>query len=282
MRITLAHSPDADDAFMFYGLACRLVDTGRYEFQHVLADIQTLNEKAREGVYDVTALSAAAYPAAAANYQLLPCGASVGDGYGPVVVSARQIGAAELRDCRLAVPGLDTSAYAALRIFLHPSVPVVMVVPFDRIMECVSSGSADAGLLIHEGQLTFGAAGLHLIVDLGQWWTTETGLPLPLGVNAVRRSFPPEVKRELGWIMRQSIQYSLAHRDDALDYALPFARGLARSLADCFIGLYVNELSLDLGARGRAALDSFLHQCRTAQLLEPVTGPREPLDIANL
>jgi 1,4-dihydroxy-6-naphthoate synthase len=260
MRITLAHSPDADDAFMFYGIAKGLVDTRGLEFVHELKDIQTLNEAAREGVYDVTAISVAAYPEVADKYQILTCGASMGDGYGPIVVSARPMLAAELKDARLAIPGEKTSAYLALRLFMQPDKPNTGAVFFDDIPRAVLSGEYDAGVLIHEGQLTYADDGLHLIVDLGVWWKEKTDLPLPLGVNAVRRSLPNEVKVDIARVLHAGIKHSLDYREDALTYALSFGRGLETGKADRFVGMYVNEMTLDIGDAGKEAVRLFLKE----------------------
>lgn len=260
MEITLAHSPDADDAFMFYALASGHVDTGGLTFRHVLKDIQSLNAEAQAQAYDITALSVAAYPMLAAKYQLLTSGASMGDGYGPIIVSAKPMVREELASARIAIPGKLTSAYLALRIYMQPNEPQVEAVYFEDIGKRVLAGDFAAGMLIHEGQLTYAAEGLHLVEDLGVWWKRETGLPLPLGVNAVRLDLPEDLKLELARILKASIAYSLEHRQEALDYALSFGRGLERGKADTFVGMYVNDYTLDLGASGRQTIQLFLER----------------------
>lgn len=260
MRITLAHSPDADDAFMFYGIAKGLVDTRGLEFVHELKDIQTLNKAALEGIYDVTALSVAAYPEVADKYQILTCGASMGDGYGPIVVSARPMSLEELKDVRIAIPGEKTSAFLALRLFLRPNEPNASEVFFDDITRAVLAGEHAAGVLIHEGQLTYAHEGLHLIVDLGRWWKEKTGLPLPLGVNAVRRSLRNKVKANIARVLQAGIKHSLDNRKDALAYALSFGRGVETGKADRFVGMYVNEMTLNLGDTGKKAVCLFLKE----------------------
>lgn len=260
MEITIAHSPDADDAFMFYGLAKGLVDTGSLVFRHALKDIQALNAEAQAGTYDVTALSVAAYPSLADKYQLLASGASMGDGYGPIVVSAQPMAQEELAGARIAIPGKLTSAYLTLRIYMQPNEPEVEPVYFEDIGRRVSAGDFAAGVLIHEGQLTYASEGLFLVEDLGAWWKQETGLPLPLGVNAVKRDLPEGLKLELARILKASIAYSLEHRQEALDYALSFGRGLERRKADTFVGMYVNDYTLDIGKIGRDAIKAFLEK----------------------
>lgn len=260
MEITLAHSPDADDAFMFYALASGHIDTGGLSFRHVLKDIQSLNAEAQAQAYDITALSVAAYPMLAAKYQLLTSGASMGDGYGPIIVSAKPMAREELAGARIAIPGKLTSAYLALRIYMQPDEPQVEAVYFEDIGKRVLAGDFASGVLIHEGQLTYAAEGLHLVEDLGLWWKRETGLPLPLGVNAVKRDFPDNLKIELARILKASISYSLEYRQEALDYALSFGRGLERRKADTFVGMYVNDYTLDLGASGRQAVQLFLER----------------------
>ena len=258
-EIKVAHSPDSDDAFMFYALATDKLDTGELHFTHVLRDIQSLNQVAmttRE--YDVTAVSFHAYAYIADNYILLPHGASIGDGYGPIVVARDKFPAEELKSRRIAGPGTLTSAYLALR--LHTPEFEFGVVPFDEIIGAVLSGEYDAGLLIHEGQLTFGTLGLHLITDLGVWWQEKTGLPLPLGGNVVRRDLGHDVIIRVSRLLRQSIQYALDHRNAALEYALRYGRDLDTGLADRFVGMYVNHWTLDYGERGRAAVRELLRQ----------------------
>lgn len=238
-NFTIAHSPDADDAFMFYALATRRVESDLLEFRHVLKDIQTLNQDARKGRYDMTAISYHAYPYVADRYMLTAAGSSVGDGYGPIVVAAGDMGPGDLAGKRIAVPGLMTTAYLALRLYEPDFDPVVC--DFDRILEVVGAGEVDAGVVIHEGQLTFGRSGLTGVVDLGEWWKRTQGLPLPLGCNCILRSLPEEVRREARRKLSQTIQFSLDHRTEALEYALQFSRGLETGLADRFVGMYVNE-----------------------------------------
>ena len=256
--ITVAHSPDSDDAFMFYALATNKLDTGDLRFQHVLQDIQTLNEEARKGTYEVTAISFHAYAYVADKYVLLPHGASIGDNYGPVVIAREPTAPSALAGLKIAVPGTLTSAFLALRL-ITPDVRYE-VVPFDQIIEAVQSGRYDAGLLIHEGQLFYEAMGLHKIIDLGEWWHQETGLPLPMGGNAIRRDLGPEVIKQVSQRLRESIRYSLDHREDALQYAMQFARDMDPELADRFVALWVNDLTLDYGDRGREAVQRFLSE----------------------
>lgn len=254
--ITVAHSPDSDDAFMFYGLATNKLDTGDLGFSHVLKDIQTLNEEAFRGTYDVTAVSFHAYAYIADKYILLPHGASIGDNYGPVLVSREPAKAADISSLKIAIPGELTSAFLALRIF-NPDFQYE-VVPFDKIIETVQTGRCDAGLLIHEGQLFYESIGLHKILDLGEWWHERTGLPLPMGGNAIRRELGPEIIRLVSNCLRESIRYSLANREDALEYAMQFARDMDSSLADRFVTMWVNDLTLDYTDRGREAVQRML------------------------
>lgn len=256
--ITVAHSPDSDDAFMFYALATNKLDTGGIRFQHVLQDIQTLNEQARLGTYEVTAISFHAYAYVADQYALLPHGASIGDNYGPVVIAREPLTLAALAGLKVAVPGRLTSAFLALRLIV-PEVKYE-VVPFDQIIEAVQSGDCDAGLLIHEGQLFYESMGLHKILDLGEWWHQQTGLPLPMGGNAIRRDLGPEVIKQVSHSLRESIRYSLDHREDALQYAMQFARDMDPELADRFVAMWVNDLTLDYGDRGREAVQRFLDE----------------------
>jgi 1,4-dihydroxy-6-naphthoate synthase len=257
--ISLAHSPDSDDAFMFYALATHKLETGGIEFDHVLKDIQTLNEEARKGTYDVTAISFHAYAYVADKYALLPHGASIGDNYGPILVSNDELDPSALSNLTIAVPGTLTSAFLALRIF-NPDFKYE-VVPFDQIIEAVNKGQCDAGLLIHEGQLFYHNLGLHKVLDLGEWWHEHTGgLPLPMGGNAIRRDLGPELIAEVSALLHESIRYSLDHREDALQYALQFARDMDPALADRFVGMWVNELTLDYGERGRAAVRRLLSE----------------------
>jgi 1,4-dihydroxy-6-naphthoate synthase len=258
MKIRLGHSPDPDDAFMFWALASGEVDPRGFEFEHVLRDIQTLNEWALEGRLEVTAISLHSYPFVQERYVLLPHGASMGAGYGPIVVSREPLSDDELRRIEVAVPGRMTTAFLALRLRLGDF--QWREVPFDQIMDEVVSGRADAGLLIHEGQLTYGAAGLRKLIDLGEWWLDETGLPLPLGVNVARRDLGPKVLRGLSTVLADSIRAGLENRERALEYALQFGRGLDDDLADRFVGMYVNELTEDYGEEGRRAVRELLRR----------------------
>ena len=254
--ITVAHSPDSDDAFMFYGLATNKLDTGSLNFTHVLKDIQTLNEEAFRGTYDVTAVSFHAYAYIADKYLLLPHGASIGDNYGPILVSREPVKAADISTLKIAVPGTLTSAFLALRIFNADF--KYEVVPFDKIIDAVKSGQCDAGLLIHEGQLFYESIGLHKVLDLGEWWHERTGLPLPMGGNVIRRELGPEIIRQVSHCLSESIRYSLANRDDALAYAMQFARDMDTDLADRFVAMWVNDLTLDYTDRGREAVQRML------------------------
>jgi 1,4-dihydroxy-6-naphthoate synthase len=257
-KITIAHSPDSDDAFMFYALATNKVRVPGLRFTHTLRDIETLNRKAGEGegLYDVTAISFHAYPYIQENYALLPSGGSVGDGYGPMIVSTRAYSQDEIKSKRIAVPGKLTTAYLVLNLFA-PGVETE-VVPFDQIIPQVKLGNFEAGLIIHEGQLTYDRSGLYRVVDLGKWWHKVTGLPLPLGGNAIRRSLGPQLISSVSNALRESIQYALDHRGEALAYALQFARDLDPQLADKFVGMYVNERTLDYGPDGREAVRRLL------------------------
>jgi 1,4-dihydroxy-6-naphthoate synthase len=263
--VTIAHSPDSDDAFMFYGLAKGRIDTGGLEVAHVLKDIQGLNEDARAGRYEVTAISFHAYPYVADRYALMPCGGSIGDGYGPLLVAREPLAPEAVAGCVVAIPGVLTSAYLVLALFA-PGV-ATRVVPFDRILDEVEEGRADVGLIIHEGQLTFGGHGLHKVLDLGAWWKAQTGLPLPLGGNAVRRDLGPELMARLTRLVRESVRHSLGHRREALEYALGFARGMDPGVADRFVGMWVNDLTLDCGARGRLAVQTFLDRGHAAGVI---------------
>jgi 1,4-dihydroxy-6-naphthoate synthase len=264
-RLSLAHSPDSDDAFMFYGLASGRVDSGDVELEHVLCDIETLNRAAREGRHDVTAISFHAWPSVADLYALMPCGGSIGDGYGPLVVARAPLSPEDITRREVAVPGTLTTAYLALKLFA-PGVRT-RVVPFDRILDEVREGRADAGLVIHEGQLTFGGHGLHRVVDLGEWWKRETGLPLPLGGNAVRRALGADLMRALTRLVRETVRYSLAHRDEALRHAMSFARGMERQVADRFVGMWVNEMTVDCGEVGRRAVQTLLDRGHEAGVI---------------
>jgi 1,4-dihydroxy-6-naphthoate synthase len=265
MKLSLAHSPDSDDAFMFYGLARGMVDTGGLEIEHVLGDIESLNRAAREGRHEVTAISFHAYPYVAERYALMPCGGSIGDGYGPLVVGREGIAREEIGDRLVAVPGTLTTAFLALKLFAPRA--RTRVVPFDRILDEVSEGRADLGLVIHEGQLTYGGSGLHKVLDLGAWWKEETGLPLPLGGNAVRRDLGPAMMARLTRLVRETVRYSLDHRREALDYAMGFARGMAPGIADRFVGMWVNEMTLDCGERGRHAVQALLDRGHDAGII---------------
>jgi 1,4-dihydroxy-6-naphthoate synthase len=256
--ITVAHSPDSDDAFMFYGLATNKLDTGSLRFTHVLEDIQSLNEKAMRGVYDVTAISFHAYAYISDKYALLPHGASIGDNYGPIVVSREKFKPEELASLKVAVPGKLTSAFLALSI--HTPGFQYEVVPFDKIIEAVQEGRADAGLLIHEGQLFYGSLGLHKVLDLGEWWHERTSLPLPMGGNVIRRDLGAETISQVSKCLHDSIRYSLDNRADALEYAMQFARDMEPELADRFVGMWVNELTLDYTERGRTAVQRLLDE----------------------
>jgi len=264
-RLRLGHSPDPDDAFMFYPLSSGKIDTEGLEFVQVLRDIETLNRMALEGSLEVTAASVHAYGHLADRYAILTCGGSFGDGYGPLVVSRAPLSPADLSGRVVAVPGTLTSAYLALR--LHSGDFEYRVVPFDQIPERVLDGSVDAGLLIHEGQLTYARSGLHRVADLGAWWRDETGLPLPLGVNLVRKDLGEERCRKVGRLLRSAVDHALDHRSEALAYAGEFGRGISRELTDRFVGMYVNDLTRDVGDRGRKAIARFLDRGYRAGLL---------------
>ena len=264
-EITVAHSPDSDDAFMFYGLATNKVRVPGLRFTHTLCDIETLNQKAKEGVYDVTAISFHAFPYIQDKYALLPSGGSVGDGYGPMIVATRAFTQSEIKRKRIAIPGKLTTAYLALQLF-SPGIDTE-VVPFDQIIPEVLEGKHEAGLIIHEGQLTYSKAGLHRIVDLGKWWQKMTGLPLPLGGNAIRRDLGSELMLQVGTALRDSIQYALDHREEALAYAMQFARDLDPQLADKFVGMYVNERTIDYGPDGREAVRRLLDMGHKAGII---------------
>lgn len=256
--ITVAHSPDSDDAFMFYGLATNKLETDGLKFEHTLKDIQTLNEDAKKGVYDVTAISFHAYAYVADKYALLPHGASIGDKYGPIVVSKEPRTADEIPTMKIAVPGELTSAYLALRIYNKDFEHVV--VPFDEIIDYVKKGEADAGLLIHEGQLFYNQMGLHKVLDLGEWWHEKTSLPLPMGGNVIRRDLGEDLMKEVSKHLHRSIQYSMDNREDALAYAMQFARDMEPALADRFVAMWVNDLTLDYGERGKEAVRRLLDE----------------------
>jgi 1,4-dihydroxy-6-naphthoate synthase len=268
--LTLGHSPDPDDAFMFYALAKDLIPTHGFRFEHILQDIQTLNERATRGELDITAISIHAYAHVGDKYALLPSGASMGDGYGPMLVAKQKFSQAEIAKKKIAVPGTMTSAFLALQLWLGQENPEFgvrssefdyMVVPFDQIFQAVRSGAADVGLVIHEGQLTYQKEGLVVCEDLGVWWNRQNdGLPLPLGGNVIRKKFSPDVRRKISDVLTASIQFSLDHRAEAVQHALPYARDMGRNLADKFVGMYVNHWTLDYGERGRESIRRFLGQ----------------------
>jgi len=261
--LTLGHSPDPDDAFMFYALAKELIPTHGFRFEHILQDIQTLNERATRGELDITAVSLHAYAYVSDKYALLPSGASMGDGYGPMLVARRKFSREEVAVKKIAVPGAMTSAFLALQLWLGKTAKEFdfAVVPFDQIFKAVRSGQAEVGLIIHEGQLTYQNEGLSVCEDLGAWWGRQNdGLPLPLGGNVIHKKFPPDVRRKISGILTASIQYSLDHRAEAVQHALQFARDMGRDLADKFVGMYVNHWTLDYGERGRESIRRFLGQ----------------------
>jgi 1,4-dihydroxy-6-naphthoate synthase len=280
--IRVGHSPDPDDAFMFYALAKDKIDCGRFRFEHELVDIETLNRRAFAGELELTALSLHAYAHLADKYVLCPCGASMGDNYGPMVVAREERSVESLRGCTIAVPGTLTTAFLTLRMCLGGESSQSdfrhVVVPFDQILDVVAAGHVgnekiDAGLIIHEGQLTYGDQNLHLVVDLGQWWMRETGLPLPLGANGVRRDLGDDAMREVNRLLKASIEYGLAHRQPALDYARQFGRGLDQRKADTFVGMYVNDWTLDFGERGRQAVRELLRRGHAAGIIPKLVEP---------
>jgi 1,4-dihydroxy-6-naphthoate synthase len=264
--ITVGHSPDPDDAFMFYALAHDKIDTGDLQFRHELQDIETLNRRALKGELEVTAVSLHAYAYLLDKYALLPSGCSMGDRYGPMVVARRPMSVGDLRSLTIAVPGTMTTAFLGLRLLL-PGEIRYEVLPFDEILGAVADGRFDAGLIIHEGQLTFQNQGLRLVVDLGVWWQEKTGLPLPLGGNVVRRDLGDATIGQISRLLKESIRYALAHRSDALDYALRYARDMGKSLADQFVGMYVNDWTLDYGPRGREAVRRLLDEGHKAGII---------------
>ncbi|HVT87844.1 MAG TPA: MqnA/MqnD/SBP family protein [Tepidisphaeraceae bacterium] len=293
MNLRLGHSPDPDDAFMFYALAKDKIPTGPYRFEHVLQDIQTLNQRAMNGELEITAISIHAYPYVADKYALTNCGSSMGDKYGPMVITRQPMTLDQLAGKTIAIPGKLTTAFLTLQLCLGPGeqaagsrqqaasdslLPAAsrqppafkfVDVPFDEIPAQVRDGKVDAGLIIHEGQLTYQSMGLHLVIDLGVWWHQATGLLLPLGGNCIRKNLGPQVCQEVTDILKQSIQYSLAHRSEAVDYALQYGRDLDRKLADRFVGMYVNEWTLDYGPRGREAITRLLKEGYKAGLVPP-------------
>jgi 1,4-dihydroxy-6-naphthoate synthase len=266
IEIRVGHSPDPDDAFMFYALAHDKLNVGPYRFVHQLQDIETLNHRAHRGELEVSAVSIHAYASLTDKYALLASGASMGDGYGPMIVTRRPMEKQDVLRGTIAVPGTMTSAFLALQLWAGQPI-THQVVPFDRIIDAVCRGECDAGLIIHEGQLTFANAGLHLIDDLGRWWKAETGLPLPLGGNVVRKDLGTQVMTDVARLIKASIQYSLDHRQEALEYALQFGRDLDRSLADRFVGMYVNGWTLNYGPKGKQAIELFLERGRQAGLI---------------
>ena len=272
-HLLLGHSPDPDDAFMFYALAAHKIETYGWTFEHVLQDIQTLNERAFRGELHVTAVSIHAYPHVAGHYALTTCGSSMGDRYGPIVVAREPVSVADLPGRRIAVPGEMTTAFLGLQLLLGPRTFEHQVVAFDQILRHVEAGEADAGLIIHEGQLTYQNHGLHKVVDLGEWWHGETGLPLPLGGNCIRRDLGETAMREVAGVLKASIEYGLAHREEAVEHALRYARDMGRDLADRFVGMYVNNWTLDCGPVGRRAIDELLNRGHQAGLVPEVTGP---------
>jgi 1,4-dihydroxy-6-naphthoate synthase len=268
--LTLGHSPDPDDAFMFYGLAKELIPTGGFKFTHFLQDIQTLNERATRGELDITAISIHAYAYISSRYALLPSGASMGDGYGPMLVAKERLSRREVSNRKIAIPGTMTSAFLALQLWLQrPGNQLdFIVVPFDKIFRAIRLGQADAGLIIHEGQLTYQKEGLAVCQDLGEWWKRENdGLPLPLGGNVIHKRFPAGTRSQIARILAASIRYGLDHRAEAVEHALQYARDMGRELADQFVGMYVNHWTLDYGEKGREAIRRFLGQAHEHGLI---------------
>jgi 1,4-dihydroxy-6-naphthoate synthase len=264
-EITLGHSPDPDDAFMFFGLAADKLDTGDLRFRHVIEDIETLNRRALKSELDVTAISIHAYAYVLDNYALLASGASMGDNYGPVVIAREPISVDDLKSKRVAIPGTMTTANLALRLCIGDVDTIV--VPFDKIMDSVEQGNVDAGLLIHEGQLTYAARGFRKVIDLGEWWKSETGLPLPLGGNAIKKSLGPELIARVARLLRESIEYGLAHRAPAVTHSMKYARGMENSLTDRFVGMYVNDYTIDYGEKGREAVRLLLARAYAAGII---------------
>ncbi len=273
MKLTLGHSPDADDAFMFYAMAKNLVNLRGHEFTHILQDIETLNRRCQANELDISAVSFHAYTRIADQYALLPCGASFGDGYGPCLVAKKKIDRETMKTMRIGIPGLLTSAYLTLQLYLglpHGSFDAVNL-PFDKIQEVILSGRVDAGVIIHEGQLTYQDEGFQLCEDLGTWWAKDTGgLPLPLGGNVVRRDLGPEVIASVTETLRESVHYALEHRQAGVRHALPLSRGMDEKRTDKFIGMYVNDLTLDFGDRGRAGLKEFFGRAHKSGLIPKI------------
>ena len=275
--IRVGHSPDPDDAFMFHALANHKIDTGDYDFRHELVDIETLNQRAFNAELELTAVSLHAYAYLTDKYALCPCGASMGDRYGPMVVARQKVSVGDLGRKSIAVPGKLTTAYLALRLCLGVDFQAVLV-PFDQILDAVVAGeyqgqAVEAGLIIHEGQLTYGDRRLELVIDTGKWWFDETGLPLPLGANAIRKDLGAAAIRDVNRLLKESIRYGLAHRDEALDYALQYGRDLDRSRADTFVGMYVNDWTLDFGPRGRQAVTELLARGHAAGVVPQLVRP---------
>lgn len=264
-EVRIAHSPDSDDAFMFYALATGKLRVPGLKFTHVLSDIETLNKAAELETYDVTAVSVYAYPFLADKYVLLDCGASFGEGYGPIVVSSRAMKKTDLKGRKVAIPGMRTTSYLALKLF-EPDVETVTM-PFDKILDAVNNREVEAGLLIHEGQLLYAQSGAHKVVDLGVWWQEQTGLPLPLGANAIRRFLGADLARQVAGAIRGSVAYALDHREEALNYALQFARDMDPALADKFVGMYVNRWTLNFGDEGRKAVNELVARAKSAGLM---------------
>ena len=280
LELTLGHSPDPDDAFMFYGLAKDLIPTSGFKFKHILQDIQTLNERATRGELDISAISIHAYAYVSDQYALLPSGASMGDGYGPMIVASEKLSRDQVARKRIAVPGTMTSAFLALQLWLGKPAKDLdfVVVPFDEIFKTVRSGRAQAGLIIHEGQLTYRKEGLELCEDLGIWWGRENeGLPLPLGGNVIHKRFQPVLRKTISDILSSSIRYSLDHRAEAVQHALQYARDMGRDLADKFVGMYVNHWTLDYGQRGRESIRRFLGAAFASGLI----GHRQELEFVQ-
>jgi 1,4-dihydroxy-6-naphthoate synthase len=265
-QIRVAHSPDSDDAFMFYALSANKIQTGELEFKHVLSDIETLNQRALKGEYEVTAISFHAYAYLTDKYALLTSGASMGDRYGPLVISKIGMKPEDLKGKRVAVPGIRTTAFLILKLF-EPDFSQI-VVPFDQVFDTVKRGRADAGLIIHEGQLTYADLGLHKVIDLGEWWHEETQLPLPLGGNAIRKDLGPLLMAQVSDVLRQSIQYALEHHDEALDYAMQFAGDMRKDLADKFVGMYVNARTLNYGEAERKAVQLLLDMGHRKKIID--------------
>ena len=279
-ELTLGHSPDPDDAFMFYGLAKELIPTGEFRFKHILQDIQTLNERATRGELDITAISIHAYAYVSEQYALLPSGASMGDGYGPMLLAKHALARPEVRQKRIAVPGRMTSAFLALQLWLEtPAKELeIVVVPFDQVFQTVRSGRAEVGLIIHEGQLTYQKEGLEVCEDLGRWWSEKNqGLPLPLGGNVIHKRFEPAMRRQVSDLLTRSIAFSLEHRAEAVQHALQYARDMGRDLADKFVGMYVNHWTLDYGERGRESIRRFLGAAFDSGLI----GHRQELEFVT-